>query len=186
MLDVDSTDGSQTLCYGLWLLFVSDDEGAWEHAAAGQNSGDDDHAPDQEVDHADVDQAEDVQRSRAPVVRLVQFRLRIREVDVEGPVVAEEEPDDEEHSQREGGHPRAGAGPQQGLLVVALRSGKQVQPFIPARPDLPPDHPEHLDCAEGAADNHVHRQVRLPRAVPEVVDTCKRKTFLCSDRLRRS
>lgn len=119
-----------------------------------------------------MDDGEHVQRPVAPVVRLVEGRLVVRPVDVPDPVVAEQKPHDQKGGERETADFGAD-GRGQHVVAFSATAVRRIQSFVSKRFYLTPHHPQHLHQAEAATHHHVHRDMRLFRAVSHELGPCE-------------
>lgn len=105
---------------GRVLLFVSSrsQPRAAKELTAGQHDHQDHHDAQEEVDDAQVHEREDVQRAMTPPIGLEQGGGGVvRPLDPQDPVVAQGEPDDEEHSEGHRRHLGNGGGSVDGAHV---------------------------------------------------------------------
>lgn len=116
----------------------------------GQNAGQEDYQHHQSVTGHELDEGEHVHCLVAPVARLVQQRVEVRLPDRQDPVVAENEPDEQEDAEKRLGELRRFR--QNDVTVVLVRVVDLVQPLVSPRSHLFPQHGHEFEQTETAAD----------------------------------
>lgn len=136
------------------LLFVPREYGTREQLTQHQSQDQQHQHPQDAVDYAEMHQREDVERFRTPLVGLEERRVKLWPVDLGDPVVAQAEPDEEEHVEGDGGDPGAGRGSQETVFEVRDGHG-QVEALVAAGLDLRVEEPQHAYDGDAAPDEHV-------------------------------